>query len=307
MESTTHGPVRWVASYPKSGNTWVRIFLMHYMMPSDEARAKWDLNKRPQGFWQDCEHEFWDNLMPEGCTMDDMEQHEVTLMRPAALVHMMRAQRQKQCPVVVKTHAANFPVDGLGEMSFPACFSGPSVYLYRDPRSVLPSFADHMGMTIDQALDKMTDEGYGINKPGAGSAPVFVSSWGSNVRSWTRKSVPFPVLHLSYESLRADPEGRFREVVAHLWPGKEPDEDRLAYALGATTLEEMRRQEDALDAAGTPYQARSDKHERFFRAGSVDGWRSELTEAQVARVEEAFGDVMAKLGYELVTREAPGG
>jgi hypothetical protein len=40
----------------------------------------------------------------------------------------------------------------------------------------------------------------------------------------------------------------------------------------------------------------------FVRAAKSGGWRKDLPETQVARIESAWGDIMVSLGYELVTR-----
>lgn len=311
MERVARGPVRWVASFPKSGNTWLRRYLMMYFCPADRSV---DLNQRPIGFFQDSELEHWVDLLPKDCAaVGDLPFHEVYMMRPAAMVHMMHRMGGRSTPMVVKSHAANVPDTGLGECSFPPAFAGPSVYLVRDPRAVLPSFADHMGMTLDRALELMLDEGYAlVSDDKVATAPVLVSSWGQHVASWTRPTVPFPVRVIRYEDMRLDPDAVFRSLVPYLFPqfcpGGAVDEVRHARAMAETSLDALRAQEDTLDAAGTPFRSRSCKQARFFRTGKVGraAWAGVLSRDHVRRLEEAFGPTMTAHGYELTEVPADG-
>lgn len=292
--------LHWVTSYPKSGNTWVRLFLMAYIMPLDQEL---DLNRRPVGFWQDCEPEFWEHLLPPGVKMDDMPQHELLVMRPSACIHMIHEAQREKVLAVVKSHGCNMPIKDMGECLFPPFVSGPSIYLYRDPRDVFLSFADHMGQSLSTAYRNMTDPGYGIARPGTGTCPVFVSRWDKNVKSWMRDTIDFPVLRMSYESLRADPETGFRAIIEHLNQGKVPiDEDRFRHAMQCTTLGALQEQETRLDEEGNPYAARSQHQARFFRDGKISGWRERLPRTYLKRIEREFGDTMRELGYELETR-----
>lgn len=294
--------IHWVASFPKSGNTWVRTFIMRYLMPAD---MELNLNKRPSGFWQDCEEQFWKPMkFGNVAWMCDLPLHEALMMRPAACLAMIHGSQQQRCINVVKTHSCAMKVDGLGEIIIPPQVTGPSVYLYRDPRAVLPSLADHMGKSIEAAMDDMRDDGYCIVKKDTDNAPVFISSWSRNVASWLREDICFPVLGVAYEELRRDPDAKFREILKHLWPHLEIEEDRFERAMRDTSLESLRAKEDRLREAGTPYQAASPHAERFFRTGEIEGWREVLTEEQVNRVEREHGPMMRQLGYELETINA---
>lgn len=264
-----------VASYPKSGNTWLRLLLLAY-----EQGEAFDMNARPAHYVHDAARWAWEQVAP--CPVEALNEAEVAALRPAVLVAIARSVPGS---VVLKTHAARVSVGGVPAIA-PEMVERALVVV-RDPRDVAPSFADHLGVSIDEAIDIMGDDRRYITKR---DVVTFTSSWSVHVSSWL--AAPFPTFTLRYEDMLADTVGVLRRVAAFLgWPA---DEARLRSAVDACAFDALRAAEDR-----SGYDARSEHQARFFRQGQAGAWRSTLTTAQAARIEHDHGEAMASLSYEV--------
>ena len=275
--------IHWLASYPKSGNTWVRSFLNAYkhgaLLLNDMDFVQSD-NKR--GIFQ--------LLTP--MPVDDLTLPEWARMRGSALKLMMRGA--KFSPLILKTHNANATIDG--HSIFPDECIGPSVYVIRDPRDVVPSFASHMGMDIPEAITQMASNKLGVWKSERSEhLPQFMASWHLHARHWVEHE---NVIVVRYEDMLADPHREFRRVLSQF--GLVVDESRLDAAIEATRFDKLKQAEDAQQVRG--FAENSLKQTRFFRTGKAGKWREILTRKQAREIEAAFREEMIRFGYELAYR-----
>ena len=271
--------IRFVASYPKSGSTWVRLFLMAYEDPDG-----FDFNHRPLHHRNDTDTKVYGRVSP--VEVEKLTQDEVRLLRGAVLVWLSRvAERETKGPCYVKTHSANVVVNGLAWI--PPEITERALYILRDPRDVVVSYADHLGEGVDDGIRRLADEQHSIHRDGPVHQPIM--SWSLHVGSWLRET-PFDKLALRYEDLAADPEKWFREVLKFF--GFLFDQARFDAALKLTSFDRLRVEEDKQG-----FNSRSSKQERFFRQGKAGAWRDVLSEAQVARIEADHGAMMRECGY----------
>lgn len=274
--------IRWIASYPKSGNTWVRLFLMAY----DDPDA-FDINARSGNHTQDTNAEIYEQVAAaELACLSDVE---ARLLRGAVLVRLSRrAQANAGGPAYLKTHSANVTVNGLAWI--PPDFTDRALYILRDPRDVAVSLADHLGLTLDEVIATMADTQRKLDR-GFGGVHVPLISWSMHVQSW-RRALPYDQFALRYEDLLADP-GRWFQAVLNFF-GLLFDRGRFNDAMDLTTFDRLRAAEEKHG-----YDAKSAKQSRFFRKGKAGGWRDVLGAAQAARIEGDHGAVMGACGYEL--------
>ncbi len=267
------GKIVWLASYPKSGNTWVRVFLHNYITG---AKAPHSINSLVDFSVAEPALAFF---APDaaGLTTEQVQQR-----RPAVHEQLTRLHPDL---VFVKTHNANLAMHGV-PLCTPAHTAG-AVYIVRDPRDVALSYAAYSGQSADAVITFM-------NTPGTASTDsqqVFelLSSWSEHVLSWV--AAPKRLL-VRYEDLLAEPERYFARIIRFVGTG-EVDEVRLKRAIEFSGFDILAGQEvaEGYRAAG--------QGGRFFRTGKAEQWRARLTPAQVRRIEEAHGEVMRKLGYGL--------
>lgn len=268
----------WLASYPKSGNTWLRAVLANY--EANQA-VPVQINELPRFSFTDSRARPYVAL--SGRPESALTPNEIHALR--ARVHADFARTAAR-PVLVKTHNIIASLDDVPLIT-PDLTRG-AIYVIRNPLDVAVSFADHFGLSLDAAIVSIGNE-RNAAPPTPGKIFDFLSSWSTHVRSWVDMTA-FPKCVLRYEDMAADAVRTFGQAIEFLgWP-LEPA--RLERAIGFSSFSEMRRQE----AAGG-FIERSGKAERFFRQGRVGAWRETLSAAQAKSIIERHRDVMARHGY----------
>jgi hypothetical protein len=122
-------------------------------------------------------------------------------------------------------------------------------------------------------------------------------TWGENVGSWfyTRRNSPNFLL-LKYESLQADPVREVTRIARFLNLPAEPS--RIEYAVQQSSADRMRELERTQGHLwASTKETRKDKP--FVRSAKSGGWKAELPEACINRLETTWGALMRDLGYEL--------
>jgi len=257
--------IHWLASFPKSGNTWVRFLWQAYVTGNGDINANLRLSfadNLQSGYQQAAPFE-----------LAAMGREHRALLRPVVLMNLISQIALR--PLVVKTHCAAFRVNSMDLI--PAELSKSYTYLIRDPRDVAVSYARHLGKTVDEAIEFMGDERHTLD----GHAPQFVLGWSNNVKSWERMDG----IIVRYEDLKADPAYCFSAILKN-W-GVDPDPERVARAVELTEWDRMKKQEqeEGFIEAG----------EGQFFAGS--DWRKVLTDKQLEKIDRDHGETMRKYGY----------
>ncbi len=278
MTAATLKNLVWLASYPKSGNTWTRIFLANYLLGREQPIPINQVHRLGMG---DAIAKAY--AMVAGRPIDTADHAGMLALRPKVL----RGIAGNGADVnFVKTH--NIRDIAFGTELIPPPFTRSAVYILRDPRDLVLSYARHYDMTPERAVEAIgRDDNATVGDKT--SVPQYLGNWSRHVRSWTER-VPFPVLTLRYEDLQADPTANFAKLLVHL--GFQPDPERLARAVRFSAFEEVSRQE-----ATHGFIEKSPTAERFFSKGTAGQWESDLAPELAARIEAEHGAVMRAHGY----------
>ncbi|MGE0492723.1 MAG: sulfotransferase domain-containing protein [Vulcanimicrobiota bacterium] len=273
----------WLASYPKSGNTWFRALLSNYLSDSDEPV---DINKMATGPIASA-RVYFDECI--GVAASDLTFPEVVRLRPQ--VYRQLAQG-RSFPLFVKAHDA-YLYSLEGDPVFPPEATRAALYLVRNPLDVCISYAHHNDCPIEQAITMMADPKHQLAPRGGGlpgQLPQRLGSWSGHVRSWLRSKLPVQVIR--YEDLKADTQAVFSNALAFC--GLECDPGRVRKAVEFADFKKLKQQESEKGFQEKPINAKS-----FFRQGRSGGWRDQLTPNQVEQIVSDHSEVMAELGYEL--------
>lgn len=270
------GKIVWLASYPKSGNTWVRAFLHNYIT---NAHTPHSINKLVDASVSECAMAFF------GTPGQILSPQDVQALRPQ--VHQKLTQLHDDL-VFVKTHNAN-----LNIYNTPLCtpeFTAGAGFIVRDPRDVALSYAAFTGKDLDEIIAFMANEGAANASDGV-QVFEFLSSWSRHAVSWV--AAPKRLL-VRYEDLLADPERGFARIIRFLGHAEDkPDPERLRRAIAFSDFATLSGQE-----AQEGYRAGSPSGEKFFRVGKGGQWRKQLSQAQAAAIWATHHDIMEKFGYK---------
>jgi Sulfotransferase domain len=271
----------WLASYPKSGNTWTRAFLHNLVhVTSGEAQAQ-QINELNQFSMTSAAKRFFDEIL--GFTATDKHLDQIAAAR--ARVQQYIADTVEGL-IFVKTHQA-LAVD-RGHININFAVTAGAIYIIRNPLDVAISYAHHLGRSIDAAIDLMNLKNA---ETGVSEKQVYelYGSWNQHVSSWTRK--PHPAIYvMRYEDMLAEPRKTFGGLARHLL--FKPSKSELADAIGRSSFERLREQEEQ-----EGFGERPEKAERFFREGRTGQWKEVLTPKQIDRVVDAHHEQMRRFGY----------
>lgn len=275
------GRIVWIASFPKSGNTWVRIFLTNYLRGTDVPAQ---INRLDVDLIASSRQAF-DSMA--GVESSELTDAEVQDLLPAVYRHLARS---RDGLVFVKVHHA-FERTPSGAALFPADVTARVIYLLRHPADVAVSLAHHRGLSVASAVRAMSAPAFTLSDSRDGlpeQLPQRVGSWAEHVRSWIASGLPIDVFR--YEDLIQDPHRAFAAIVVAC--GLELDVQRVARAVESSRFDRLKRQEEE-----GGFAERSPTADTFFRSGRVGDWRSVLTSADARCVIAAHGDVMRQFGY----------
>ncbi len=272
------GNIVWIASYPKSGNTWLRVLLANYLnnesqpLPLDrlEEFCVGDMNAQP---YSECLGRDMSN-----CSLRQLKKYRTKVQRYMA--------GEVADTLLVKSHASYTFLDGAPAIAKDV--TRGAIYMVRNPLDMVVSFADHYGLTIDQAIEASHFKGHIIGGNDE-TVPQYLGAWSRHVLSWLDSGDLYRII-LRYEDMLADTRRAFGMVLQFLKLENEPE--RVNRALEFARFDSLQRQE-----AQSGFSEKSPHSGRFFRTGSKGGWRNDLSNSQVDKILSHHGDVMQKLGY----------
>ena len=270
----------WLASYPKSGNTWMRSLLANYFMPPGQAP---DINNLRRFTTADVRQDFFDKA--NGGPFNSSEMEDWLRVRPKALALIAGS---KPGTHFVKTHCQ--AVRFGGQDLIPPELTAGAVYMMRNPFDLAPSFARHQSADIDTAIERMSnpDAMMGTNT-GIRDA---LGRWDDHIRSWV-DAPGLPRYVVRYEDMLTQAPKTVRGLLKFL--SVEPNSAKLAKAIKATSFKNLKKQEEELG-----FTERPDGMKRFFAKGESGVWRDELTAEQVARIRAEFLPTLEKWYPELL-------
>lgn len=275
----------WLASYPKSGNTWVRSFLSAYYY-SNDGKFTFELLKKIKQF---PSKEFFDRKL---LSVEEASQNWMIAQKKIK-------DKKKIC--FLKTHNVNGAFKGN---SFTTTeFTAGAIYIVRDPRNVLTSVMNHYSLSESDGLKMMNsvyrnlrDENDNDNY----SNYSFISSWSNNYNSW-KLSKSINSLFIKYEDLENDKYNTFSKIVNFtnniIKKEREIDENKFKLALETTNFEVLQKKEEYEGFDEAVYSSKEGKMKPFFNLGRKNNYKNLLKPETSKIIESLFEKEMKELGY----------
>jgi sulfotransferase family protein len=282
--------IYWLASYPKSGNTWMRIFLTNYLEDADQPA---DINKLKGGPIA-SDRDLFDRWA--GVEASDLPAEEIADLRP--YVYRQMALHIGH-PLYLKVHDA-CTRNSEGEPLFPQDVTAGVLYMIRNPLDVCVSYAHHGGRPVEQVAENLCRADADVPENLERIAPQLLQrllSWSDHVRSWVDDS-GMPATVIRYEDLLTRPEAEFERALRSLQLDLDPA--RLRKAIAFSSFDATQEQEKRVGFKEKAMRADA----LFFREGRAGTWRAELGAAVVDKIVSAHRDVMRRFGY-LDASDAP--
>ena len=280
----------WLASYPKSGNTWLRTLISSYYYTKDGIYTDNIIKKIGQ--------------FPEKRHFTEFEydQNIVTDTTRFWLQAQKNINKDKQLRFF-KTHNA---FGALNNQSFTNKENSIGcIYIVRDPRNVITSLKNHYEMNDEQALKWMTNEKQfiydvqNLEKDGY-SDFQFISSWETNYKSWiVQKQIPFKLIR--YESLLNETYAVFKDIIEFINKtsgiNKKIDKERLKNSVQSTSFNKLKDNEKKHGFSEAILSKKTNEKIPFFFLGPENDWKKILTEDMKIKLSKIYENNLKELSY----------
>ena len=280
----------YLASYPKSGNTWCRVFIteLKRLSKKEEDRKELDLNRDVEtGAIASSRHWLDDQLGINTC---DLNYAELDPLRgKAGQTANLFAEGER----FHKVHDAFLSPDSKGRPV--VCNSGCKgvVYIMRHPEDVAVSLSHFMSWDLPRCVNFLLDPSASlVAGEGHGGHQVrqFMGRWDQHVKSWVDQT-EIPSLVIRYEDMLNNGQDTFLKLAEFLDLSSEID--LVNQALTNTSIDRLRKLED--DVGG--FDEKPDGCERFFRSGKSGEGAEKLSIEQRRRLYKNLKAIMDRFSY----------
>ena len=279
----------WLASYPKSGNTYVRAFLSAYYF---SAEGQFDFSQISNI-----------NQFPH----EKFFKQKVNSISEASRqwIPIQREINKDKKIKFFKTHSFLGNYQG-NEFTSPETTLG-AIYIVRDPRNVLTSLKNHYSFSDDNALKMITDKKRCLmSNNGSHASLTFISSWSENYLSWL-KNKRFRRLFVKYEDIITNKYETFRDIIVFtntlMNRVEGVNRSKLQKAIESTNFNILKKKEisETFDGAESSFKSwrkfHSENKNLFFNLGPENDWKRILKARISNQIENSFEQEMKSLGY----------
>ena len=275
--------ILWLASYPKSGNTLLRSILATYFFSEDGIFNFNHLYKIGQ--FPSLIH--FENL---GIDTSDSDQIYSNIIKAQELINNSSKQLK-----FFKTHSALAKINNSNFTDFKNTLG--AIYVIRDPRNVVTSFAHHYQIDSDEATKCLLNEKF-WNYKNEKVPKTFLSSWKQNYNSW--KQLNDKTFFIKYEDLIKNKKTvliRVFKFFESLGTKIELDMVKLNKVIKSTEFEKMKNMETKETFRESIIDKETGKKRPFFNLGPKNDWKKILSDENREKIEKAFKEEMIELGY----------
>tara|TARA_S200000501_G_C20848764_1_gene754780 strand:+ start:1851 stop:2693 length:843 start_codon:yes stop_codon:yes gene_type:complete len=276
----------WIASYPKSGNTWVRSIISS-LIYSSSGIFNFNLLKNIKQFPNKVHFE---NLTDKFQDVQELKKFWVAAQERINLDKKIK---------FFKTHHLNCKIQEYPFTNRDNTLA--TIYIVRDPRNLVNSFTNHYTVDKDTAKEQIispkfvTGAVYKQNKQN--NVFTILGSWKDHYNSWTKKNDN--LLLLKYEDLLLDPNKEINKIIKFIknYLSFDYDDDKITNIINSTSFESMQKMEIE-NGFHEAVQNKIDKNKvNFFNLGKNNNWEKYLEKSDIEYLVNKLGSEMEELEY----------
>jgi hypothetical protein len=265
----------WLSSFPKSGNTWLRVLLTNYLFSDKKlfSNLKYIREYPKKNFFEDLYSE-----TNTGLQELDLYKYFILSQDRINLNNEINFLKTHSCCGTINNNKFTNKENTLG-----------FIYIVRDPRSVAISYAHHSNISYEKSTEIITNE----NNVAIDEDKVLTlrSSWKTNYLSWSKS--PYPRIIIKYEDLHKDTSINFKKILFFInkFMKIDIDENKISRNTAKCSFNNLKREEENFG-----FSERWG-NEIFFRNGLIDEWKSKLSTNLIKLIEDKFKKEMIELDY----------
>lgn len=278
----------WIASYPKSGNTWLRALISSYYYSNNGLFEKKLLNYTGQ--------------FPEKSHFKNFDYDHTKITDTCR--YWIEAQniinREKKINFL-KTHNFFGSLDGHSFTNKNTSLG--CLYIVRDPRNVITSLKNHYELSYEDSFKFMISEKkyiFDFHKFNDFSDFQFISSWEKNYQSW-RNQKEIPIKFIKYEDLAEKTFSIFEEIIEFINVITKNEnvinKSKLKNAIKSTEFNKLKKIEETEGFAEAVLSQNKQKKINFFQLGPNNKWDNILDEKLQNKLNKRFEKNLIELNY----------
>lgn len=273
----------WIASYPKSGNTFLR-FLISSLIYSDDGNFDFDIIKNIRQFDIYKYFSFVENLnYADSKNLDKLD---------IISKYWLEAQKKffnVEKKFIFKTHSANLKVNGYNYTDENRTLG--LIYIVRDPRDIVISYSHHTGTSIDYNINKLFDNKVTLLNSKR-RIKVILSRWDTHIKSWSLLNVKKYII--KYEDLINNTEKHFLELIDFIRKDLKIqfklNSKKFNNIIKNTSFKKLQENEKII-GFDEVYKG------KFFRKGLSKQWENILSEDQNIKIKKEFYITLKNFNY----------
>ena len=276
----------WVASYPKSGNTWVRSIISSLVYTEDGIFDFPSIKKIDQ---------YPQRRFLEYFTQDYNNIHEIKK-------HWITSQERINLDTKIKffkTHHLNCKIDNY-PFTNKEC-TRATIYIVRDPRNLIDSVSNHFSKSTEESkkfllTSKVLSPGKEIELKG-GNVITYLGSWKEHYRFWTKDNEN--LLIIKYEDLVKNIHNEIDKIIAFLknFIDFEVSDIKKENIIKSTSFEALKKFEEDGKFTENVFVKGTNEKVKFFNKGPDNNWEDSLPEDIRRELEAELKDELIELGY----------
>ena len=282
----------WLASYPKSGNTWLRSFIASLLFNESDNLSLKSLSNIPQFPVRSHFNNFVNNH-----EIDDLNKVSSYWIKSQQIINLDKKVK------FLKTHHALCKINGSTFTNYENSLG--VIYIVRDPRNVISSIKYHFSkdnyieaknflFNENKLIGKKFDE---TSKNKNRDMFTLIASWKTHYNSW--KNFKKNYLLIKYENLVSNPYEEFTKISEYLAKliNIKIQEDKILKAVENNNFENLKKIENRDGFAEQAKDTNTGKTKSFFNLGPKNKWQEKLNIEISQSIEEKFEIEMKELGY----------
>ena len=278
----------WLASYPKSGNTWLRSLLASYFF-SDDGTFDFDLLKKIDAYPSVAYfNKYKDNFTDPASTSRYWISEQENINKDNKLRFF-------------KTHNAMVKINGNSFTNENNTLA--AIHIVRDPRNVITSIANHFLISQEEAFDFLITENKGIIQKVNNRYLGFnaLCSWKFHEKSWSECN-KFPVLTIKYEDFQKEVLKTFEKVInfiSNVTKSKNSfNLDKAKKSIESCNFDKLSKLENEKGFDEAVINQANNQKIKFFNLGIKNNFQNLLKKELIYKANVSFRDQLKKYKYE---------
>ena len=278
----------WIASYPKSGNTWLRALISSYYYTEQgffDQNSLSNISQFPQ-------KKYFKNFNYNPRIATDTVKFWISAQEIINKDKKFKFFKTHNILGAINNSKFTDKKNTIG-----------CIYIVRDPRNVITSLQNHYEMSQEESLNFMLNENkfiYDHSIKNDYSNFQFISSWEKNYQSWINQK-KFSVIMIKYEDLINDTLGTFKKVIEFIEfitnSRKVYNDKKAKNSIQSTSFENMKKIERKDGFIESILSKNESRKIPFFHLGPKNNWRKIFDQNYQKKLNFTFKQNLKELNY----------